>query len=347
MQELTSRPFTPAALLEDVALTESDRAFILESREAVRAILKGEDPRLLLLVGPCSIHDPDAVYEYGERLAELATAVSSSIFIVMRAYVEKPRTKLGWKGFFYDPYLDGSYAMEVGARQTRELFARLTALRLPLGAEILELTTAPFYADYLSWGCIGARTSASPIHRQIASGLPFAMGFKNTVDGNVSIAVQAMATARTPHIFLGLSTYGTLARIHTSGNEDCHLIMRGSEERPNYFPDDLAQALAHCRHAHVCSRLIVDCSHGNSGKQHLRQCAVFKAMLRQLVKGNEEIAGLMLESFLEEGNQPLTHPLKRGISITDACLSWEMTKELICLACDQLATDAPSALRMN
>ncbi|MBS0623404.1 MAG: 3-deoxy-7-phosphoheptulonate synthase [Verrucomicrobia bacterium] len=326
----TAAPFvTPLSLKQKIIQTNEDQIFITQSRKTIKNIFKKRDSRLLLLVGPCSIHDIEATLEYGRRLKQLSEDVKDKIFIVMRAYVEKPRTSLGWKGFFYDPYLDGSYAIETGALQTRQLFSSLTKWRLPLGAELLEPATAPFYADFLSWGCIGARTSASPPHRQFASGLPFAMGFKNSIDGNLDIAVQGSLTASQSHVFLGLDAHGQLVPHVTKGNTTCHIILRGSEQRPNYFPEDLAQAVQKCQQADVCSQVMIDCSHGNSSKQHLKQSAVFQAVLEQRLQGNSHLVACMLESFLEEGSQPIHSDLKWGVSVTDACLSWKMTEELI------------------
>jgi len=320
---------TPFALQQDIPLSSSQIDFIQKSRQTIIEILHKKDPRLLLLVGPCSIHDVPTALEYGARLQHLAQEVSDKIFIVMRTYVEKPRTALGWKGLFHDPYLDGSYAIEQGARKTRYLLSALTQLGLPLGAELLELYSAPFYSDFLSWGCIGARTSASPPHRQLASGLPFPVGFKNSVDGNVDSAIHGLVTAAAPHAFLSLNLHNQLAVTHTQGNPHCHIILRGSHQKPNYFPEDLVRALHKARRSGVCDSVMIDCSHGNSARQHERQIMVFEEALQQRLTGTQQIVGLMLESFLEEGAQQISSALKPGVSVTDACLSWETTERLI------------------
>lgn len=310
-------------------LSDVDLAFIQESRQTISSILAGEDPRLILLVGPCSVHDMQATLDYSRRLASLAESVNDRFFCVMRCYVEKPRTTLGWKGMLYDPHLDGSYEMMHGIGQTQQLFSTLTSLRLPIGCEILELTTSPFYTDYLSWGCIGARTSASPPHRQIASGLPFPIGFKNSIDGNIDVAIDGLITAREQHIFLGPNSHGTLEKVQTPGNPNCHVVLRGSAGRPNYYPKDIERVVKKARQSGVLDRLMVDCSHDNSQKQHDRQPEIFEDVIEQAKEGCHEIAGIMLESFIEEGSQPLTKNLRYGVSITDGCLSWDQTKALI------------------
>ena len=314
----------------------ADTLFVAKSRKTVRAILRRQDPRWLLLVGPCSIHDPLAAYEYGQRLRVLAQEVESKFFIVMRAYVEKPRTTVGWKGFLYDPDLNGSYDIERGVQETRRLFAQLTNLRLPLGSEILELNTVQFYRDYLSWGCIGARTCASSPHRQVASGLPFAVGFKNGLDGCTETAIQGLVAAAQSHVFLGIQPHGSLGRIVTQGNPSCHMVLRGGMHGPNYFPANLHACVAQARQYGVAAHVVIDCSHDNSHKQYAQQANVFREVCEQSRMIDTPIVGMMLESFLEAGNQPIEGPLQWGISVTDGCMDWSKQEDLIHTAYDNV-----------
>ncbi len=335
-EELTDVLTTPDQLQVEIPQSEDQLKFILESRKTLQNILHGRDRRLLMLVGPCSIHDPEAALEYAHLFKTLAEDVSDRFFLVMRAYFEKPRTTIGWKGLFYDPDLDFSYDMEDGMRQTRQLLSNITDIGVPVGSEVLEMTTSHYYSDYLSWGCIGARTCASPPHRQLASSLPFPIGIKNTTDGNVDTSIQGIISARSPHTFLGVDNTGQVARVRSTGNLDCHIVLRGSENGPNYHRDAVSSAIINCQRDRVHDRLIIDCSHDNSGKLPKNQIPVFESVIQQIKDGNTHIMGAMLESFLHEGTQTIDSPLCHGVSITDPCLDWKTTEQLILSAYDRL-----------
>ncbi len=320
---------TPEELYQEIPLTDDQAAFVHRSRETIEAILNGWDQRLLVVVGPCSIHDPVAALEYGAQLRQLADEVSDHIFLVMRTYFEKARTIVGWKGMLYDPELNGSYQLAKGIRQTRLLLRELSEMGLPSGSELLELNTFHYYADYLSWGCIGARTSSSPPHRQMASLLNFPIGFKNSTEGNIDHAIHGILAAATPQAFLGVSPSGQMSRLLTEGNPLCHLVLRGGEMGPNYHPENVAAAIQKCERALINPRVIIDCSHDNCGKKPEQQKRVFHSCIEQIQAGNQNIVGIMLESHLHGGSQELAFPLKHGISITDPCLDWAATQALI------------------
>lgn len=327
-EESTTLPM-PEHLLEEMPLTNSLKTFIHRSRETIEAILNGWDPRMLLIVGPCSIHDAASTKEYAEYLSELAEEVSDHFFIVMRTYLEKPRTILGWKGILSDPMRDGSHQIEKGVRLARRLLLDLAAMGVPTASELLEPNTVHYYADLLSWGCIGARTSASPSHRQLAATMPYPIGFKNSTDGNLDHAIHGVVSANTHHVYLGVAPSGQMQRIQAEGNPRCHVVLRGSLGKPNYFPSEIENAILQCRASKVRERLVVDCSHDNSGKNAENQILVFKSVIEQIRQGNENICGVMLESHLNGGCQPISSSLEYGVSITDPCLSWRQTKELI------------------
>jgi 3-deoxy-7-phosphoheptulonate synthase len=320
---------SPQELLKEIPLTPELGAFVHGARAQVEAILNGWDARKLLIVGPCSIHDPQAALEYGIKLRALAAQVSEQFFVIMRTYFEKPRTIVGWKGMLYDPDLDGSYQMAKGLRQTRELLLELTELGLPVGCELLEINTSLYYSDLLSWGCVGARTCSSPPHRQLAATLNLPIGFKNSIDGNIDPAIHGILSAATPHVFLGLSPTGQLTRIKGEGNENCHIVLRGGIKGPNYHREEVQKTIQRCQEAKVCDRIMIDCSHDNCGKNPLKQGEVFLAVLDQILEGNSHIGGMMLESHLEGGAQELSFPLKYGVSITDPCLDWQETERLV------------------
>jgi 3-deoxy-7-phosphoheptulonate synthase len=298
-------------------------------RQAVQAILNGEDSRLLVVVGPCSIHDPKSALEYAERLAELAADVSDQLLIVMRAYVEKPRTTVGWKGLAYDPDLDGSDDMAAGLTLSRQLMRDMLRLGLPLATEILQPMAAGYFDDLLSWVAIGARTTESQIHREMASGLPMPLGFKNGTDGGVSIACDAMRSAAHGHRHFGLDRQGHPAIIATAGNADTHIVLRGGHNGPNYDSAHVARVLGDLTRQQIAPRIMVDCSHANSGKDPLRQPQVFNDVLAQRLAGERALMGMMLESHLFEGCQPLGDNLRYGVSVTDACLGWAATEDLL------------------
>ncbi|MFM5598083.1 3-deoxy-7-phosphoheptulonate synthase [Aeromonas veronii] len=302
---------------------------IAHSRQQARHILQGEDDRLLLVIGPCSIHDPAAARDYGGRLAELQGQYEEQLQLVMRTYFEKPRTTLGWKGFIFDPDLDGSDQLEKGLTQARELLLALGQEGLACATEFLDLTSMLYLGDLISWGAIGARTTESQLHRQLASALPCPIGFKNGTDGNIRIAVEAILASRAAHLYTQPSGDGQLALVRSHGNPDCHLILRGGRQ-PNYQSCHVAEAGDLLRQQHLSPRLMIDCSHGNSQKQHARQLLVARDIANQLGAGSHAIAAIMVESFICEGRQEISRkPLRYGQSITDSCIGWEQTRQLL------------------
>ncbi len=326
----------PEEIQQEIPLTSTHASFVRSSRDAIEAILNGWDTRLLLITGPCSIHDPDAALEYGRRLSKLADHVSDRFLVVMRTYIEKPRSILGWKGMLYDPAIDGTHQLVKGIRLTRKLLADLADLRIPTGCELLEINTAHYYTDLLSWGCVGARTSSSPLHRQMASNLNLPMGFKNSTDGNIDTAIHGILSAESPHVYMGLSPSGQMVRVQSEGNPLCHVVLRGSLQGPNYHPQAVQMAIQKCRQAQVCSKLMIDCSHDNCGKNPEQQERVFLSVVQQILDGNTHIAGMMLESHLNSGSQEIAFPLRYGVSITDPCMDWQTTERLVLQAHSQL-----------
>lgn len=313
-------------------LSSSQRLFIHESRQTVRNILDGKDPRLLLIVGPCSIHDPRSAKEFALQLLPFARKIAPHFFILMRAYFEKPRTSCGWKGFLYDPLLDGSHAIQLGLEWTRQLLLELSSLQVPVATEFLDPLIASYYEDLITWGSIGARTSSSQIHRHFASHLNIPIGFKNGTSGNLSGAILGVLTASQPQTYIKMGEEGTLVMMKTPGNPDSHLVLRGGETAPNYDPSSLSEALTYLEKLKLPPRLLIDCSHHNSGKQPEQQIEVFQSVIHQIWEGNQRVRGLMLESHLLAGNQPLgkdSSGLSYGISITDPCLDWASTAQLI------------------
>ena len=316
----------------DNALTQQ----VAAHRDAVRASLGGEDSRLLVVVGPCSIHDPESALEYAEKLSRLARVVSHEMLLVMRAYVEKPRTTVGWKGLAYDPHLDGSDDMVGGLSLSRELMREMLRLGLPVATELLQPMAASYFDDLLSWVAIGARTTESQIHREMASGLGMAVGFKNGTDGGVSVATDAMRSAAHPHRHFGVDSQGHPAIIQTQGNPDTHLVLRGGHRGPNYDAHNVAHIQRDLHALKIAPRIMVDCSHANSGKDPLRQPAVFNDVLEQRLGGNRALIGMMIESHLFEGCQPLSASLRYGVSVTDGCLGWNATEQLLLNAAEKL-----------
>lgn len=336
----------PRDLIALEPATESAVDTVVGGRQAVIRILNGEDRRLLVVVGPCSIHDTEAAFEYAERLKGLADQVSETMQLVMRVYFEKPRTTVGWKGLINDPHLDDSFDIEGGLRLARRVLLRINEMGLPAASEMLEPITPQYIADLVALASIGARTTESPTHRQMASGLSMPIGFKNGTDGGLPVAINAMLAAREPHAFLGIDADGKTCVIQTRGNPWGHLILRGGSSGPNYDAGSLADAAARLRAAGLPPRFLVDCSHANSSKDYRRQPAVWESVIAQRLAGNEGILGLMLESNLTEGRQDLTGALaslKRGVSITDACLGWEETERLILDTHAKLAGQAVAA----
>jgi 3-deoxy-7-phosphoheptulonate synthase len=321
----------PAILSEEIPVTSRGSECITSARRTIEAILESRDPRLLAIVGPCSIHDTKAAIEYAVGLRELADKVRDRIVVVMRVYFEKPRTVVGWKGLINDPDLDGSYRINHGLRLARQLLADLADLGLPAGTEFLDTTFGQFFADLVSWGAIGARTSESQVHRELASGLSMPVGFKNRTDGNVQVAVEAILAAREKHLFPSLTKEGAPAIFETTGNPYCHLVLRGgSVTGPNFGSEAVTAALATLRAANLPEVLMIDCSHGNSEKRPERQPEVVENVLAQRLAGQVALKALMIESHLVGGRQDLgTGALTYGQSITDACLAFEDTKRAI------------------
>ncbi|RWU18844.1 3-deoxy-7-phosphoheptulonate synthase [Pseudomonas alkylphenolica] len=321
---------SPLLLKQQMPLSPALTAQVERHRQAVRAILDGEDSRLLLIVGPCSLHDPRSAREYAQRLAQLAEEVSDQMLLVMRAYVEKPRTTVGWKGLAYDPHLDGSDDMHAGIALSRGLMLAMIECGLPVATELLQPMAAGYFDDLLSWAAIGARTTESQIHREMVSGLGLPVGFKNGTDGGVGIACDAIRSAAHSHRHFGMDVQGFPAIIETLGNRDTHLVLRGGNKGPNYDPQSIALARQGLAKAGVSPRIMVDCSHANSGKEPLRQPEVFNQVLTQRLQGDRALIGMMLESHLFDGCQALgKEPLKYGVSITDGCLGWAGTEALL------------------
>jgi len=317
----------PAILIEELPLSERASTAVAEGRDQATRIVLGGDDRLLVIVGPCSIHDPEAALEYANRLLPYRDTLAADLCIVMRVYFEKPRTTVGWKGLINDPDLDGSFNINRGLRKARRLLLDLGNLGLPVGSEFLDTISPQFIADLISWGAIGARTTESQVHRELASGLSVPVGFKNGTDGNTQICIDAIRAARDSHHFLSVTKQGLSAIVSTKGNDACHVILRGSSKGPNY---DLAgiEALVEKLHAAGLSeRVMIDCSHGNSRKDYRRQCQVVEDLAAQIEGGLPYVCGVMLESHLVEGRQDLVagKPLVYGQSITDSCISWEAT----------------------
>jgi len=328
----SNRPLVPPAiLLEELPLTEPGSQVIARTRDEIIRILNGDDDRLIAVVGPCSVHDPAAALDYARRLQEQCVAMAADLRIVMRVYFEKPRTTVGWKGLINDPYLDGSFKVNEGLRLARRLLLDLVGLGLPSGCEFLDPITPQFISDLVSWGAIGARTTESQVHRELASGLSMPVGFKNGTEGGIQIAIDAVRAAAHPHRFIGVTEQGLAGIVATRGNPDCHIILRGGASGPNHDAASVRKALASLRESHLSPRLLIDASHGNSGKDYLRQPAVAKEIAAQVAEGERGIVGVMIESFITDGRQDLKDPKKLvyGQSITDACIGWERTMPVL------------------
>jgi len=331
-------PLIPPALLrQEHPLDVGAAKIVRQGRADTANVLNGADERLLVVVGPCSVHDPAAAIDYARCLAEQAERHREQLHIVMRVYFEKPRTTLGWKGLINDPDLDGSFAVNKGLRLARSLLLDILALGLPVGCEFLDPITPQFIADTVSWGSIGARTAASQVHRQLCSGLSMPIGIKNSTEGDIQVAIDATRAAAASHVFGGINDDGLAALLATSGNPDCHVILRGSSAGPNYDADTVADTLGSLTKSGLPERVIIDASHGNSGKDHLRQAEVVLDIAHRVAAGEQGIVGVMLESFLEAGRQDLalgkSAELTYGQSITDACMNWPTTAALL----DELA----------
>ena len=340
---------TPAEMIAELPVGDAQGYRIMRARQEVRAVLSGLDERLLVIVGPCSIHDPAAGLEYATRLAAAAKQHEGELLVVMRSYFEKPRTTVGWKGLVNDPHLDGSHDMAVGLRTAREFMLAASNLGLPLATEFLEPLSAQYLSDVVSWGAIGARTTESQTHRQLVSGLSMPVGFKNGTDGSVQVAIDACQAASAPQSFLGISEDGRTAVVKTAGNDDAHLILRGGTDGPNFAAEPVGAASAAMGNAGMNPRVIVDASHANSAKSHVRQREVITELAARIADGDHMIAGIMAESFLVAGAQKhdpdavaegsdVLAGLTYGQSVTDACMDWDTSAEMLAALAEAVRT---------
>lgn len=330
----------PSDLKQVFPLTTKNAQLVASSRETIKDILHSKDQRLMAVVGPCSIHDPRAALEYARRLAILAKEVDGQIFVVMRVYFEKPRTTVGWKGLINDPDLDGSHRISKGLGVARRLFCAITDLGLPIASEMLDPITPQYLSDMISWGAIGARTTESQTHREMASGLSFPVGFKNGTDGGLKVATDAMSASLHEHSFLGINFEGRSSIVHTRGNPDVHIVLRGGNSGPNYQASAIAETTELLDKNNLPTSIMVDCSHANSNKDHNRQGEVLSEVIDQILAGNKALNSVMIESNLEEGNQKIPEDfsqLKYGVSITDKCVDWATTEQILRTTCKRLA----------
>ncbi|WP_034578593.1 3-deoxy-7-phosphoheptulonate synthase [Carnimonas nigrificans] len=325
-----------ACLRDQFPLTPELTRRIAQQREQVRNIINGQDSRMLVVVGPCSLHDRRSALEYAERLASLSRQVDDQLLLVMRAYIEKPRTTVGWKGLLYDPFLDGSDDMASGLEMSRALMIELLERGVPLANELLNPMVAGYFSDLLAWGAIGARTTESQVHRELVSGLPFPTGFKNGTDGSFGAACDAIGASARAHHYFGLSETGMPSMVATLGNPDTHMVLRGGRNGPNHDEQSIALARTALEQAGYCPSIMVDCSHGNSLKDPTRQPLVFEDVVRQRLNGERSLHSVMIESHLEEGKQPISNAMRYGVSVTDGCLGWENTATLLRQAADRL-----------
>lgn len=322
----------PTDLRQVFPASDETAEFVNTSRRHIKNILRGLDPRLMVVVGPCSIHDTKAALEYAEKLSRLAEELSDQLLTVMRVYFEKPRTTIGWKGLINDPDMNGTHQISKGLGIARGLLCTINEMGLPVATEMLDPITPEYLADLLCWGAIGARTTESQTHREMASGLSFPVGFKNGTDGNLQIAIDAMKSALHSHSFLGINKEGRTAIIQTTGNSDVHMVLRGGTKKPNYLPEDIQKAIELMIKAELHPSIMVDCSHGNSEKNHEKQPFVLDQVIDQIVAGQGYISSVMIESNLESGNQPMPQNaalMKYGVSITDKCIDWKTTEEML------------------
>lgn len=322
----------PADLKQVFPLSEANAEFVSSSRQQVKDIIWNRDPRVMVVVGPCSIHDPKAALEYAERLAELNEELKDQLLLVMRVYFEKPRTTIGWKGLINDPDLNGTHQISKGLGIARSLMLNITDMGLPVATEMLDPFTPQYFADMISWGAIGARTTESQTHREMSSGLSFPVGFKNGTDGNLQIAIDAMGAACHPHSFLGINREGRISIVRTTGNTDVHMVLRGGNDKPNYQAADISKAQQKLDSSSIQTSIMVDCSHANSFKDHTRQEGVLVDVMEQIAAGNSSIGSLMIESFLREGSQKMPasrSDLEYGVSITDKCIDWDTTERIL------------------
>lgn len=323
---------TPHDLKTKLPLTPAAEHAVLKFREEIKHILNFQDSRKFIVVGPCSIHDTKAALEYSEKLKHLADRVKDKLLLIMRVYFEKPRTTVGWKGLINDPDMDDSFRLEKGLLMARSLLIKIAELGLPSGTECLDPIVPQYISELISWSAIGARTTESQTHRELASGLSMPVGFKNGTDGNVQVALNAMQAAKSPHNFLGINQKGQVSVFQTRGNPYGHVILRGGNGQPNYDTENVQKVEAELKKANLSPTIVIDCSHGNSNKNYKSQPIVFENVIQQIVDGNTSIVGMMLESNLYEGNQPIPcnlEDLKYGVSVTDQCISWQETEQII------------------
>ncbi len=323
---------TPKQIQAQFPVSEKSQETVFQGRRLIRDILDGKDPRLFVVIGPCSIHDPKAALEYAQRLQKLADRVRDKLFLVMRVYFEKPRTTVGWKGLINDPFMDDSFHIEEGLKIARKLLAQLTEMGLAAATEALDPIVPQYISDLISWSAIGARTTESQTHREMASGLSMPVGFKNGTDGNIQVAINAMKSALAPHSFLGIDPEGRISVFQTKGNPYSHVVLRGGDSQPNFDPASVAQCQKELEKAGLRQSIMVDCSHGNSNKDHNKQPGVFASVVDQVIAGNKSLVGMMVESNLFEGNQSIPKnlaDLKYGVSVTDKCIDWPTTEKMI------------------
>ncbi len=334
-----SEVVAPANLHESLPITDTASDTVFNTRSAIHKVLHGEDDKLVVIVGPCSIHDNKAALEYATRLSELKKQYQDELVVVMRVYFEKPRTTVGWKGLINDPDLNGSFQINKGVKIARELLLELNNIGIPAATEFLDLITPQYFADLISWGAIGARTTESQVHRELASGLSCPVGFKNGTNGNLRVAVDAMRAVQDPHIFLSVTKQGHSAIFSTTGNNDCHVILRGGK-KPNYDSDSISASVSELKSAGMNPLIMVDLSHGNSQKDYQRQVEVAENIANQVRNGQHNIMGVMIESHLNEGNQSVGDgtSLKYGQSITDGCISWEATVDILAKLAEAVQT---------
>jgi 3-deoxy-7-phosphoheptulonate synthase len=327
----TTALLSPEEIARELPISERATEVVLQARREIQGLLEGRDPRQLVILGPCSIHDPDAALDYAKQLLELREQVSDALLIVMRVYFEKPRTTVGWKGLINDPHLDGTNDIPSGIRRARTLLMHIAELGLPAATEMLDPIIPQYIADLVSWAAIGARTTESQTHREMASGLSMPVGFKNGTDGGLAVAVNAMIAASRPHSFLGIDSSGRVGVVRTAGNPYGHLVLRGGARGPNYGAAEVSKAVAALKKAHVNPRVLIDASHDNSNKDPMRQPDVVKDIGEQLLAGEQHVLGLMLESHLREGRQDLVDKasLTYGQSITDGCIGFEATRKVV------------------
>jgi 3-deoxy-7-phosphoheptulonate synthase len=337
---------SPGELYRELPLSLGQRAFINQVRSQLRDILQGRSPRKLLIVGPCSIHNIAEAREYADRLKALASRTEERFLLIMRAYFEKPRTALGWKGLLYDPHLNGQPNLKEGLTLARRFLLEMADMKVPAATEFLDPFVHFYLGDLIAWGCVGARTSSSQIHRQMASLLPLPVGFKNAIDGDCSVAINSILSAATPHALIGLTADGRVAQLQSTGNPHCHLVLRGGDSGPNFDAQTIHRAALKLQALGLPTQLLVDCAHDNSGKDHRRQSGVFQDLLEQLTSGTPHIAGILMESYLCAGSQPPFHePLRYGVSLTDACMDWESTEALLIEAHGRLSQTFDHAQR--